>query len=128
VRRTRSVTRLILAGAVSAGLLGTLPGCSHTVSVGSGGTLRLALSEYRVVPQSVRAARGELTLIVTNDGRLTHNLAIEHGGQVIAQTPPIPPGVSSELFISLTRGSYLMTSTLFSDQALGTYGTLTVSS
>ena len=128
MRRPRVPHRLLLTGAASAALAAGIAGCSHTVAAGSGRTLRIALTEYRVVPQSVRADPGQLTLIVTNDGRLTHDLAITRGAQLLGETPPIPPGASTALILSLSRGSYLMSSTLFSDQALGTYGTLTVGS
>jgi len=128
MRRTRVAIRLLLTGAASLVLAAALAGCGHTVTVGSARTLRLALTEYRVVPQSVVAEPGDLTLIVVNDGRLTHNLTITIGGTVVGQTPPIAPGASSDLLLNLTRGSYVMASTLFSDQALGTYGTLKVGS
>jgi hypothetical protein len=74
----------------------------------------------------VRAASGQLTLVVENDGRLAHTLAISSHGTVLGQTPPLLPGARSDLVLSLRPGSYVMSSTLFSDQALGTYGTLTV--
>lgn len=122
------VSRMLLTGTFCAGLVAVAAGCSHTVAVGGARTLRLGLTEYRVVPQSVLAEPGQLTLIVTNDGRLTHNLAITSAGKVLTVTPPIPPGGSSELIVYLGRGSYVMVSTLFSDQALGEYGTLNVGS
>lgn len=128
VRRMRVANRLLLIGAALSALAAALAGCSQTVDVGSGRMLRLALSEYRVIPQSVLAEPGQLTLVVANDGRLTHNLAITRAGKVISQTPPIPPGQSMELIVYLGRGSYVMTSTLFSDQALGEYGSLNVGS
>jgi hypothetical protein len=128
MRRTRLATRLLLSGVASAGLAVASTGCSHTVSVGPSRTLRLAVSEYRVIPQSVRARSGQLTLLIENDGRLAHDLAISRHGKIVGQTPPIQPGGSAFLALSLTRGSYLMTSTLFSDQALGAYGTLNVTS
>lgn len=128
VRRTRLANRPLLTGAACAALAALLAGCGHTVSVGSLRTLRLALTEYRVVPQSVLAEPGQLTLIVSNDGRLTHDLAITSAGKVLDETPPIPPGGSSQLIVSLHRGSYVMTSTMFADQALGEYGTLKVGS
>jgi hypothetical protein len=120
--------RLLLTGTASLALAAVLAGCGHTVAVGPGRTLRLALTEYRVVPQSVVAEPGDLTVIVVNSGRLTHNLTITIGGTVVGQTPPIAPGTSSELLLNLSRGSYVMASTLLSDQALGTYGTLKVGS
>jgi hypothetical protein len=124
----RLANRLLLIGAASSALAGAQAGCSQTVDVGSGRMLRLGLSEYRVTPQSVLAKPGQLTLVVANDGRVTHNLAITRGGKVVSQTPPIPPGQSTELIVYLGRGTYVMTSTLFSDQALGEYGTLNVGS
>ncbi len=64
--------------------------------------------------------------MVENDGRLAHSLAVSSRGTIVGQTPPLQPGTQTYLVLALTPGSYLMTSTLFSDQALGTYGTLTV--
>ncbi len=52
-------------------------------------TLHVALSEYRVTPQSVRVSAGALTIFVHNYGRLTHNLVISLGGQPEATTEPI---------------------------------------
>jgi hypothetical protein len=120
--KLRAATRVLLAGAMSGGLAG----CGHTASVGPSRTLRIAVTEYRVIPQNVRAAPGPLTLVVENDGRMAHTLAISSHGTVLGQTPPLLPGASAELLVSLRPGSYVMSSTLFSDQALGTYGTLTV--
>jgi hypothetical protein len=128
MRRTRRAKRLLLTGTASVALASAIAACGHTVTVGAGRTLRLALSEYRVVPQSVQAKSGQLTLLVENDGRLTHNLALSSNGTIIAQTAPIAPGATSQLTATLTPGNYLITSTLFSDQALGVYGTLAVSS
>jgi len=86
----------------------------------------MALSEYRLNPQSVRASAGIVSIIVHNYGRLTHNLVVSEGGQTVAGTQPIPPGDSSELDLDLAPGTYLMASTIQSDQTLGAYGTLSV--
>ncbi len=101
-------------------------GCGHTASVGAGGTLQIALNEYRVTPQDVRAPTGLLTIFVHNYGRLTHDLVISADGQVAASTKPIPPGQTEELDAALAPGHYLMASSILSDQALGAYGTLIV--
>ncbi len=120
--KLRPATRLLVSGAAVVALCG----CSHTVTVGSSRTIRVALTEYRVVPQSIRSTAGELTLLVENDGRLAHTLAVWSRGDILGQTPPLQPGGSTSLTLSLRPGSYLMTSTLFSDRTLGLYGTLTV--
>lgn len=123
MRRTRLAHRMLLTGTISV----ALAGCGQAVRVPGDRVLRVALSEYRVVPQSIQARPGQLTLIVQNDGRLTHNLAvISNAGDVLGQTPPIQPGQSADLFVTLGAGSYVISSTLFSDQALGEYGTLKV--
>ena len=123
MRKLRAATRLLLLVGVG---LAALAGCGHTATVGSDRTIRVALTEYRVIPQSIDSPAGELTLVVENDGRLAHDLAVSKGGVIIGQTPPLQPGTQGDLVLILSRGSYQMSSTLFSDQALGTYGTLKV--
>lgn len=128
MRRTPRAIRLLLTGVASAWLAAAVAACSHGVAVGANRTVRIALSEYRVIPQSVRARPGQLVLVVENHGRLAHDLAVSAHGQILAQTPPLLPGATAVLSLALGPGNYLMSSTLFSDQALGAYGTLNVSS
>ena len=103
-----------------------LAGCGRTARVGVNRTFQVALTEYHVSPQRVRAPAGTLTIFVHNYGRLSHNLVISSGGHPDASTQPIPPGETSELLATLAPGNYLMSSTILSDQALGAYGTLIV--
>jgi hypothetical protein len=100
--------------------------CGRTTTVGTGRTLQIALNEYRVTPQDIRAQTGLLTIFVHNYGRLTHDLVISLDGQTEAATPPIAPGQTTELDAALGPGHYLMASSILSDQALGAYGTLIV--
>ena len=88
--------------------------------------MQIALNEYRVTPQDVRARNGILMLFVHNYGRLTHDLVISSKGQIWASTTPIAPGQTEELDTALYPGHYLMASSILSDQALGAYGTLIV--
>ena len=115
----------IAAATVAVAVLG---GCGHTHVVGSSRTLYVALSEYRITPQSVRVSTGSLTIFVHNYGRLTHNFVISLDSQPEASTQPIAPGEGAELVVALSPGNYQMTSTLIDDQALGEYGTLNVTS
>ena len=112
--------------AVLAASLLLLCGCGRTLLVGSDRTLSVGLTEYRIAPQSIHAPPGLLTILVHNYGRLTHNLVISRDGQSEAATPPIPPGETADLAVTLGPGTYLVASTILSDQALGAYGTLTV--
>ena len=126
MRPIDAIKRSVLAAAGAALAAATIAGCGHQTVVGSNRTLQLALTEYRVVPQTTRARPGQLAIVVRNEGRLTHNLTLSRGRTVLAQTVPLPPGASAELVLTLTSGRYLLASTLFSDQTLGEYGTLTV--
>jgi hypothetical protein len=112
--------------ALLAASLTLLCGCGHSHVVGADRTLEITLSEYRISPDSIRAPSGSLTVVVDNDGRLTHDLVISLSGHPEAATKPIPPGQTAVLVVSLQPGQYQMTSSILSDQALGTYGTLTV--
>jgi plastocyanin len=117
----------LAAGTLVAVLLSVgAAGCEHVKHVGRNRTLRVALTEYRLNPQSVRVAAGTLTIAVKNSGRMTHNLVVSRGGRSIASTRALAPGQSTRLKVLVTRGTYVMTSTVLSDQALGEYGTLSV--
>jgi plastocyanin len=106
----------------------TISGCGHTRVVGSDRTLAVGVTEYRLFPASVRVHAGELTILVHNYGRVAHNLVVlSHGGWAGA-TKPIFPGDTAPLTLVLTPGTYSMKSDLSSDEALGTYGTLVVTS
>ena len=71
---------------------------------------------------------GGTSIIAHNLGKLVHNLVVMQGDQRIGGTQPIWPGTVGELLVALPPGRYTLASTLFSDQALGEYGTLTVTS
>lgn len=118
--------RALVAAIVA--LAAVLAACGSTTQVGSDRMLQVALTEYHVAPQSVRAPAGTLTIFVHNYGRLSHNLVISRNGQPEASTEPIPPGETTELVTTLSPGRYLMASTILSDQALGAYGTLVITS
>jgi hypothetical protein len=115
---------VLAAGALSCAAW--LAGCGATTRVSAKRTFQVALTEYRVTPQRVRAPSGTLTIFVHNYGRLTHNLVISLNGRPEFSTQPIPPGETSELVATLVPGHYLISSTILSDQALGAYGTLII--
>jgi hypothetical protein len=113
---------------MAAASLALLCGCGHTRVVGSDGILQVSLYEFRITPQSARARAGTLILVAHNNGRLTHNLVISLSGHPEASTKPIPPGQTADLAVTLSPGKYLMASTIVSDQGLGAYSTLTITS
>jgi hypothetical protein len=107
--------------------LAALPaGCGGTQVPAAGRLLRVGLTEYRLSPQNVAVSAGTLTIVAHNYGRLTHNLVVLLNGRAQDSTPPIGPGQSDEIVVSLAEGRYTLASTVQSDQALGVYGTMTV--
>jgi hypothetical protein len=114
---------LALAAAAGAGLVS---GCGHGVRVASGGTLQIGLTEYAIRPAQATAGQGLLTIVAHNYGVLTHNLTVARDSEQFGSTPPIPPGQSATLTLDLAPGTYTLTSTILSDQALGARGTLDV--
>jgi len=113
---------------LAAVLLAPLAGCGQTEVIRRTRTLLVALTEYRLAPQSVQIGPGPVTILAHNYGRLTHNLVVSRSGQALAATPPMSPGQTDELTLTVAPGSYLMASTVQADQTLGEYGTLRVSS
>lgn len=116
--------QLALAAAVA--LVAPVAGCAQTHLIGVHRTLYVALTEYRLSPQRVQGRAGRLTIIVRNDGVLTHNLAVTNGSRTVGSTHPIAPGHRARLTLTLNRGTYVMASTMLSDRDLGLYGTLIV--
>ncbi|MDQ6775059.1 MAG: cupredoxin domain-containing protein [Actinomycetota bacterium] len=114
----RAVLALTLASA--------LAGCAHTIRVGASRTLHVAVTEYRLTPDTVRAYAGTLTITVRNLGVRTHDLAISLGTQNVALTPDLMPGQTAVMTVDLAPGTYLLRSTITGDQALGLWGTLEV--
>lgn len=103
-----------------------LAGCAHTVRVGGSRALSVALTEYQVTPENVRAYAGSLTITVRNLGTRTHSLYVTQNGQNDAQSPDLPPGATTTMTVDLQPGKYMMRSTVPGDQALGMWGTLNV--
>jgi uncharacterized cupredoxin-like copper-binding protein len=115
-------TRAVLALALAC----VLAGCAHTFRVGGSRALSVALSEYQLAPDTVRAYSGTLTITVRNLGLRTHDLAISQGSQNVAVSPDLVPGETSTMTVDLAPGTYMLRSTITGDQALGLWGTLDV--
>jgi plastocyanin len=101
-------------------------GCGTTKVIAPGGRLTVALTEYRLRPQSAEVSAGALTIVAYNYGRLTHNLVVIQNGRPQESMAPIAPGGNEQMTVFLAAGRYTLASTVQSDQALGVYGTLTV--
>jgi plastocyanin len=109
-------------------------GCGPDPVEIEGRTLRLRLDEYRIMPQDVRVREGRLRIVVTNVGRLTHNVKVvrrdpddlEASPEEIGGTTSTHPGESASVTLDLEPGEYRLACTLANHDDLGQYGTLLV--
>jgi len=93
------------------------------------GTFTVALDDYLIRPQSLRVPKGrELTVAVTNRGRLGHTFRIRSasGRNVLAFTTIEPGETPPARTFKLAAGHYTMYCALANHEELGMYGTLTV--
>jgi hypothetical protein len=99
----------------------------------SGHELDLALSEYRIEPQSTSVPSGPLLIVAHNRGILTHNVELERGSldsterTVLATIHTLLPGASeAKRTPPLAPGHYLLVSTIDNQTTLGMSATLIV--
>ena len=129
--------RLLLPMLVTCAGAMLLTGCGGDEPVRiDGATLRLRVDEYRIMPQDVRVDAGRLRIVVTNVGRLTHNVKIVRQDEddleapvaEIGGTRSTQPGESAAVtFENLEPGDYRLACTIANHDDLGQYGTLVVS-
>jgi plastocyanin len=116
--------------------LTALLGCALALAAcgGSGKTVRersgafaVTLDDYLIRPQKLRVPGGvDLTVTVTNRGRLGHTFRIRGKSRNVLAITTIEPGESKTRRFKLKRGSYTMYCVLANHEELGMYGTLVV--
>jgi plastocyanin len=115
-----------LAGLLAAAAL-TGCGGSGPVTQVDGDRLEITLDDFLIRPQNVRADAGRLTFVVTNGGRLGHNLRLRGGSEgerVVTAT--LLPGKDATKAINLAPGHYTMLCTVANHEQLGMTGRLVV--
>ena len=128
-RSARLLAALLAVGAATAG-------CNDDPEpvAAENRTIGLRLDEYRITPQAVRAPAGELRLIMRNNGRLPHNVAVEtipelgsdDQAERIALTPPAHATRREEVTFVIEPGTYRLVCTIQNHDDLGQVGTLIV--
>jgi plastocyanin len=117
-------------------VLAALAGCGGDEPVVlEGRTLRVALDEYRLVPQDVEMTAGRVRLEAVNRGRLTHNLRVVQQDPENAEAPPeeiggtrtAQPGeLATAAVEDLPAGRYRIVCTIANHDDLGMRGELTL--
>jgi plastocyanin len=114
-----------IAVALAAVALGGCGGLGPAADV-RGGRVEIALDDFLLDPQNLRAPPGELTIEATNRGRLGHNLRIRsRRGEPVA-IATLLPGERGTATVNLSRGTYLMLCTVANHEELGMTGRLVV--
>jgi len=93
------------------------------------GAVTVTLDDYLIRPQNLRVPKGrELTITVTNHGRLGHTFRIRSAsGRNVRSFTTIEPGETAPpRTADLAAGHYTMYCALANHEELGMYGTLTV--
>jgi plastocyanin len=64
-------------------------------------------------------AAGDYEITVVNNGRATHDLVVEQGGNDVAGTDGIAPGASATLTVTLDAGEYVFYCSVGNHRAMG---------
>jgi plastocyanin len=123
--------------ALLAGLVVALAGCGGSSGGskkaaapsrgGSGQTIQVKESEYKLTPSSLSVAKpGTVTFQVTNAGSIGHALEVEGNG-VEEETETISPGSSAKLTVNLSKnGTYEVYCPIDDHRAMGMEAKLVV--
>jgi plastocyanin len=125
--RPRTSRRCRAAALAVASALG-LAGCGQDAAPArpEEGRLPIALDDFLIDPQAVRAASGPLTVEVVNRGRVGHNLHVRKGERDVLEVATLDPGGRATASGTLAKGEYTLLCTVGNHRVLGMYGTLTV--
>ncbi len=86
----------------------------------------VTLDDYLIRPQKLRVPSGDLTVTVTNRGRLGHTFRIRGKSRNVLAFTTLEPGETKTRAFKLKRGTYTMYCVLANHEELGMYGTLVV--
>ena len=127
----RRLVPVLLVGAVAS----LLAGCGRAPDfvTDRDAVLRLDLDEYTIEPQNLRVRAGLIRIVATNEGRLTHNIAVEsiedsetEEPTNYARTDTSQPGEVVRTSVTLGPGKYRLRCTIGNHDDLGQYGELQV--
>jgi uncharacterized cupredoxin-like copper-binding protein len=91
-------------------------------------TIKVSETEFKItLPTLPQLSAGKYTFVVTNVGKIQHDLAIS-GGHVAGptKTPLLSPGQTAKLTVSLTTGNYQLYCTVPGHKAAGMLANLAI--
>ena len=126
-RPTPFRTRLTMCALMTTAALGASGcGAEEPAAPAAGGRVAIALDEYFVRPQAVRAGTGRLEIALTNRGRLPHQLHLRRRRREVIEARTLMPGESTRVAAALPRGRYTLVCAISNHAELGMYGSLVV--
>ena len=90
------------------------------------GNVAMALDDYFLTPQELRASAGRVTFAVTNRGRLAHNFRVHDDDGEVLRVRTLLPEETATRSATLAPGRYRMLCTVSNHAELGLSGTLVV--
>ena len=114
-----------------------LAGCGAEKPVqATDSTVHVRVDEYRLRPQKIRVKGPRVQLVLTDAGRLTHNLKVFSETEVDDMGKPIllggtttaHPGETATGVVRLAPGRYRLACTIANHDDLGEHGSLIVTS
>ena len=93
-------------------------------SGGAGGSVAIKETEFVLDPSDPTTGAGPVSIEVTNDGSIPHDLEVEGNG-IEEVTDTIEPGGSATLDVDLEPGSYKIYCTIGDHEEQGMVGELT---
>lgn len=94
-------------------------------AVAAGTAVPVAENEFHVILASKKLPPGSYSFVVTNRGKIQHDLAVQ-GGKVNVKTPLINPGATAKVTATLGPGTYTLYCTVPGHKAAGMVAKLTV--
>ncbi len=98
---------------------------SDNGQVVAGRIAEIALRDFELVPADLTVSSGEITFILSNDGRFTHDFRVEGEG-VDEKSPRVGAGRDGEWNITLDPGEYVISCPISNHADRGMVGTLIV--
>lgn len=91
----------------------------------AGKVVEIELRDFELVPADLTAPSGEITFVLSNGGRFTHDFRVEGEG-IDEKSPRVGAGRNGEWSITLDPGEYLISCPISNHADRGMVGTLTV--
>jgi hypothetical protein len=107
---------LLVVGVLAVGLGGV---ALAQAALSSSAQVKVTLLDGKLKISETSVAAGVLTLVATNDGKLTHGLGIAGTGLTVRRTPVLASGKTARLVVTVKAGMYRLWDSVRSNPSQG---------